>query len=89
MKKLTKENNGLLIGALMFSYYQVTKEDLCSIGREAYSYLDSFISKELEPFLNENFQVEIEGYGIFSFQEKDYNGRVYNFWELDAMEEVR
>ena len=88
MKKLTKENNGLLIGALMFSYYQVTKEDLCSTGREAYSYLDSFISKELEPFLNENFQVEIEGYGIFSFQEKDYNGRVYNFWELDAMEKV-
>ena len=88
MKKLTKENNGLLVGALMFSYYQVIKEDLCSTGREAYSYLDSFISKELEPFLDENFQVEVEGYGVFSFQERDYNGRLYNFWGLDAMREV-
>ena len=89
MKKLTKENNGLLISALMFSYYQVIKEDLCSTGREAYSYLGSFISTELEPFLDENFQVELEGYGVFSFQESDYNGRLYNFWELDAMKEVR
>ena len=55
MKKLTKENDGLLIGALMFGYYQV----------------------------------ELEGYGIFSFQHRDYNGRLYDFWEIDAMEEVR
>ena len=89
MKKLTKENDGLLIGALMFGYYQVIKEDLCSTGREAYSYLESFIAKELEPFLDENYQVELEGYGIFSFQERDYNGRLYDFWKVDAMEEVR
>ena len=89
MKKITSNDNCLLLSGLMFCYYRGVPESMCEDGREAYGYLESFLSKELEPLLDENFQVEIEGYGVFSFQHKDWRtNELKNIWYIEDMRQV-
>ena len=89
MKKITSNDNYLLHSGLMFWYYRGVPESMCADGREAYGYLESFLSKELEPLLDENFQVEIEGYGVFSFQHKDWRtNELKNIWYIEDMKQL-
>ena len=84
MKKLTYTENALLINSLMFCFYRGTPSSMCEDGREAYSYLESFLSRELEPYLDENFEVEIEGYGEFSFRWRDSD-----LWYIENMRSLK
>ena len=53
------------------------------------SKLELFLSKELEPLLDENFQVEIEGYGVFSFQHKDWRtNELKRIWRIEDMKQL-
>ena len=80
---------------LTFWYYRGVYESmLCEDSREAYGYaeifnLELFLSKELEPLLDENFQVEIEGYGVFSFQHKDWRtNELKRIWRIEDMKQL-
>ena len=89
MKKITNERNNLLLNGLMFSFYRANPSSMCEDGREAYAYLESYLAKELEPLLDENFKVEIEGYGIFSFQHKDWRTNEFkNIWYIEDMRKL-
>ena len=89
MKKIIYKDNYLLHSGLMFCYYRGVPESMCEDGREAYYYLELFLSKELEPLLDENFQVEIEGYGIFSFQHKDWRtNELKRIWRIEDMKQL-
>lgn len=90
MKKITYKNNDLLINGLMFCFYRGSPSTMCEDGREAYDYLESYLAKDLEPFLDENFQVEIEGYGIFSFQHKDWRtNELKDVWYIEDMNKIK
>ena len=89
MKKIIYKDNYLLHSGLMFCYYRGVPESMCEDGREAYDYLELFLSKELEPLLDENFQVEIEGYGVFSFQHKDWRtNELKRIWCIEDMKQL-
>ena len=89
MKKIIYKDNYLLHSGLMFCYYRGVPESMCEDGREAYDYLELFLSKELEPLLDENFQVEIEGYGVFSFQHKDWRtNELKRIWRIEDMKQL-
>ena len=89
MNKLTYKEHDNLISALNLLYYRITKEDLCSDGRDIYYSWISFIENELYPLLDENFQIEVEGFGICDFRHR-YNRygdeTIYNFADLDCMD---
>ena len=86
MKKLTYNENELLINGLMFCFYRGNPSSMCEDGREAYGYLESFLAKELEPFLDKDFEVEIENYGLFSFRHRDWRTSKYtDQWYIEDM----
>lgn len=89
MEKLTYMDNDLLINGLMFCFYRGSPSSMCEDGREAYGYLESFLSKGLAPYLDNNFEVEIEGYGIFTFRHKDWRSGCWtDNWYIEDMRKL-
>jgi len=92
MKTLTYKDNDLLIEALLHCYNTVPDTNsLCEDGATSHNYLLSYIEKELEPLLDNEFRIAIENHGIFDFRYKSNvfgDTKVYNIFDIESMKKV-
>lgn len=85
MRKIVDEE---LISDIMFIKFRGYPESMCEDGRDAFYKLERYVLKELEPYLNEEFEVELQGYVKYKFQAYSYSGEALNWASLDKIRKI-
>lgn len=81
--------SGDLASDIMFIHFRGYPESMCEDGRDAFYKLERYVLQKLEPYLDEEFKVEIEGYGIYKFQAYDWKGNSLNYASLNNIEHLK
>lgn len=81
--------DGDLASDIMFIHFRGYPQGMCEDGRDAFYKLERYVLKELEPYLDENFEVEIAGYGMYKFQAIGWKGDKLNFASLNNIEQIK